>query len=169
MGRVVDTFGETRRSTAWMKVSGESDEALRGDAACPCGGMPPRRTIDECCGPVLRGERMAATAEELMRSRYTAFAVADGDHLFRTWHPATRPKHVDTDPWVHWVRLEVLDTDAGGPDDDKGVVEFRALWTAGEGSTRQRGELHERGRFERRAGRWLYVDIERPRSGPGRQ
>lgn len=154
---VVDTFGGLRRSTAWMKVSGESDEALRGDAPCACGGAPPGATFDECCGPVLSGERPARTAEELMRSRYTAYALADGDHLFRTWHPRTRPEHVDPDPWVRWVSLQILRVEAGDEEDEHAVVEFRAQWVAGEGSTRQRGELHERSRFERRAGRWLYV------------
>lgn len=154
------TFGGTRRSTAWMKVSGESDEAVRGDAPCPCGGSRPGATLDECCGPLLSGGRLATTALELMRSRFTAYALADGDHLFRTWHPSTRPGHVDTDPWVHWVDLDIVETEAGGADDDTGVVEFRARWVAGEGSTRQRGELHERSRFERRAGRWFYLDGE---------
>jgi SEC-C motif-containing protein len=160
-GPVVDTFGGARRSTAWMKVSGESDEALRGDAPCACGGIPPGATFDECCGPILRGTRLAETAEQLMRSRYTAYAIADGDHLFRTWHPRTRPDHVDPDPWVRWTSLEIVSTVDGGPGEDRGVVEFRALWAAGEGATRQRGELHERSVFERRAGRWLYVGVER--------
>ncbi len=157
-GEVAHTFGGVRGSTAWLKVSGESDEALRGDALCPCGGWRPGATFDECCGPLLSGSRMATTAVELMRSRFTAYALADGDHLFRTWHPSTRPDHVDTDPWVHWVELSIVDTEAGGADDETGVVEFRARWAAGEGSTRQRGELHERSRFARRAGRWFYVD-----------
>jgi SEC-C motif-containing protein len=52
------------------------------------------------------------------------------------------------------VGLEVLRTVAGGPDDDSGVVEFRAR------SRDAAGEhvLHETSRFERRAGRWVYVD-----------
>jgi SEC-C motif domain protein len=95
-----------------------------------------------------------------MRSRYTAYAVADGHHLFRTWHPRTRPEAVDPDPRVRWIGLEVLDTVDGGADDDDGVVEFRSRWESGEGATRQRGELHERSRFERRAGRWCYVSAE---------
>lgn len=154
------TFGGTRRSTAWMKVSGESDEAVLGDAPCPCGGSPAGAAFDDCCGPLMSGERLATTAVELMRSRFTAYALADGDHLYRTWHPATRPSHVDTDPWVHWVGLTVVDVEEGGAADDAGVVEFRARWVAGEGSTRQRGELHERSRFQRRAGRWFYLDGE---------
>ncbi len=124
--------------------------------------MPAGATLGECCGPVIEGERDAATAEQLMRSRYTAYALADGDHLYRTWHPAGRPERVEPEPWVRWVGLEVLDTVAGGPVDDTGVVEFRAHWVAGEGRTRQGGEVHERSTFARRAGRWLYRGPDEP-------
>lgn len=158
---VAETFGGARGSQAWLKVSG-SEEALDPDAPCPCGGVPPGTSFRDCCGPVIEGERRAPTAERLMRSRYTAYALADGMHLFATWHPRTRPTSVDPEPWVRWIGLRVLDTVSGGPEDDTGVVEFRATWLAGEGRTRQRGDLHERSLFERRAGRWFYVGPEAP-------
>ncbi len=51
-----------------------------------------------------------------MRSRYSAFAVGDVDHLRRTWHPTTRPADLDLDPAVRWTRLDVLDVRGGGRD-----------------------------------------------------
>ena len=89
-----------------------------------------------------------------MRSRYAAYAVGEEDHVFRTWHPRTRPERLALDPGTTWTALEVLATEAGGVDDDRGVVEFAASWQRGDA----RGTLHERSRFERRAGRWVYVD-----------
>ena len=89
-----------------------------------------------------------------MRSRYSAYAYGDADYLFRTWHPRTRPVDVTVDPYITWTGLEVIDTAAGGSDDDRGEVEFRALF---ESAGRARS-LHERSRFERRAGRWFYLD-----------
>jgi SEC-C motif-containing protein len=89
-----------------------------------------------------------------MRSRYSAYASGDADHLFRTWHPRTRPADVTVDPDVVWTGLEVLDTDAGGPDDDRGEVEFSARFT----TSGRDDVLHERSRFERRVGRWFYVE-----------
>lgn len=154
---VAETFGAGRGNAAWLKVSGGSDEALDRDARCPCGGSPEGASFARCCGQAIEGNRPAPTAEALMRSRYTAYALADGDHLFRSWHPRTRPERVDPEPWVRWVGLEVLDVVDGAPDDTTGVVEFRAGWVAGEGATRQRGDVHERSRFEKRAGRWFYV------------
>lgn len=121
-----------------------------GSAACPCGTGEPYAV---CCGPLLRAEVLAETAEALMRSRYTAYAVGDVAHLLRTWHPRTRPTDVDLDG-VTWTALSVLRVQDGRPDDDTGIVEFVASWSGPRGT----GRLHEVSRFERRAGRWLYRD-----------
>jgi SEC-C motif-containing protein len=118
---------------------------------CPCGSGP---SYDECCGPLHRGERQAATAEELMRSRYAAYVVGEPDHVFRTWHPRTRPADVAAGVGIAWQRLDVLATEAGGVDDEEGVVEFRATYETGG----RVGVLHETSRFARRGGRWVYVD-----------
>ncbi|CAM5743623.1 YchJ family metal-binding protein [Mycolicibacterium aubagnense] len=108
-----------------------------------------------CCGPLHRGERPAATALALMRSRFTAFALGEVDYLLATWHPTTRPADLDLDADVVWRRLQIVDTEAGGEDDATGVVQFRAQYVRAGG----RHILHERSRFARsRDGRWLYVD-----------
>ena len=122
----------------------------RPRGACPCGSGTP---YDACCGPLHAGERTAATAEQLMRSRYAAFVVADPDYLLTTWHPATRPDPLYLDSEVGWTGLEVLATDAGGPADRTGVVEFRASYVV----RGERGAVHEVGRFQRPADAWLYV------------
>jgi SEC-C motif-containing protein len=96
-----------------------------------------------------------------MRSRYTAYVLGDGAHLFRTWHAGTRPDDTVPDPRVRWLGLEVLDVVGGGHDDAAGVVAVRARWMSADGGPVRRGELHERSRFARRAGRWVYVDGER--------
>ncbi|MFD0902915.1 YchJ family protein [Actinomadura sediminis] len=118
--------------------------------ACACGsGIGYRR----CCGRFHRGEAAAATAEELMRSRYSAFAEHDEDYLLRTWHPATRPARIDFDPGTRWTGLEIVRTEAGGPGDARGVVEFRARYSSGG----EAGELHEVSRFARDGDAWVYV------------
>ena len=80
-----------------------------GGSACPCGsGLP----YAGCCGPLHQGERVAETAEALMRSRYSAFAVGDVAYLVRTWHPAGRPHDLRLDPAMTWIGLEIVDTRA---------------------------------------------------------
>jgi SEC-C motif domain protein len=118
---------------------------------CPCGSGAGYQL---CCGPLHHGERHAATAEQLMRSRYSAFASGDSDYLFRTWHPRTRPEELAMDADLVWTGLEVTDTVAGDLDDARGEVEFTAHFEAAGRS----GSMRERSRFERRAGRWCYVD-----------
>ena len=121
---------------------------LLGSHDCPCGSGA---SYDECCGPLIRNERQAGGVEQLMRSRYTAYVVGAHDHLFRTWHPRTRPDDVAPDPGLTWTRLEVLDVEQ---DEGTGIVEFRAHWTWND----KHGLLHERSSFAERAGRWVYVD-----------
>ena len=100
---------------------------------CPCGSG---RNLDQCCGPILDDPRHAETAEALMRSRYTANTLGRWNHLWATWHPRTRPDVVDSQG------------------DITGMVEFRASYRAG----KRHNVLHEVSRFQRRAGRWMYVD-----------
>jgi SEC-C motif-containing protein len=117
---------------------------------CPCGTGRP---YGDCCGPLHRG-RAAATAEQLMRSRFSAFAVGDEPYLLRTWHPDTRPPRLDLDPAQRWTGLEVLRTTEGGPFHAEGTVEFRAHCS-------ERGQadvLHEHSRFVRVGGSWVYLD-----------
>lgn len=118
---------------------------------CPCRLGEP---YDLCCGRFHSGEATPPTAERLMRSRFTAFAVGDADYLVRTWHPRTRPKSVDLDPGQQWVRLDILATDRGGLMDDAGTVEFRAHFR----HNGTRGSLHENSRFLKENGEWLYLD-----------
>ena len=122
-------------------------------SGCPCGSG---RAYAACCEPLHDGQERAGTAEQLMRSRYAAYARGRSDYVFRTWHPRTRPADVTPKPGLRWTGLEVLATEAGGPDDAEGVVEFAAAYATAEGP----GVLHERSRFLRRADRWVYLAAE---------
>lgn len=118
---------------------------------CPCGtGL----TYAECCGPLHDGTATAGTAEQLMRSRYSAFAVGDPAYLLATWHPSTRPRTLDLDPAVRWTGLDVLAGSGGTLLAAEGTVEFRAHHLV-DGSA---GVQHERSRFVREDGRWRYLD-----------
>ncbi|MCX4975812.1 MULTISPECIES: YchJ family protein [unclassified Streptomyces] len=115
--------------------------------SCPC-GLP--RAYEECCGRYHSGAAAAPTAEALMRSRYAAFVRQDEKYLLRTWHPRTRPASVDFDPGMRWTGLEILETGDGSAFHSAGTVTFRASYRG--------GSLHERSRFERVDGAWVYVD-----------
>jgi SEC-C motif-containing protein len=113
-------------------------------------------TYPACCGPLHSGAAVAETALQLMRARYSAFAVRDADFLLATWHPATRPASVDLNPAIEWQRLRILGLTGGSEDDDAGTVEFVAhYWDAAHS---QYGRQHENSRFARQGRGWLYVE-----------
>lgn len=121
---------------------------------CPCGSGD---GFTACCGPLVEDGVPAQTAVQLMRSRYTAFVLGHEDHLWRTWHPRTRPPELGAGD-VEWTGLTVLDVVAGGPDDDDGEVEFEARFAGADGPD----VMRERSRFERRGGRWTYLEGSDP-------
>ncbi|MFI6208609.1 YchJ family protein [Streptomyces sp. NPDC051041] len=117
--------------------------------SCPCGLSEPYET---CCGRFHSGAAAAPTAKALMRSRYSAFVQRDAGYLLRTWHPRTRPERLALDPGTRWTGLEILGTSGGSAFHSTGTVTFRASYRG--------GALHERSRFERLDGAWVYVDGE---------
>ena len=117
--------------------------------ACPCGLG---EDYDSCCGRY-HGGLPAPTAEQLMRSRYSAFAVGDAAYLLRTWHSSARPRTLELDPAYRWTRLAVLETQDGGLFDAAGTVRFRAIYVLDE----RRHVLEETSRFVRNGKHWLYL------------
>lgn len=118
---------------------------------CPCGSS---RALADCCGPVIDGSVPAASAEVLMRSRYTAFALGREAWLRASWHPSTRPDSLsgdDRNP-LKWIGLEVKRHERTGP--DTAIVEFVARYRA----NGRAGHLHETSNFICENCAWLYVD-----------
>ncbi|MCW8963445.1 MAG: YchJ family protein [Gammaproteobacteria bacterium] len=118
---------------------------------CPCGSG---RGFSECCGGLLSGEQVAVTAEQLMRSRYSAFVLMDEAYLRKTWHPDTCPDRIELDDDTRWLGLKIKSTQTGGESDDEGLVEFVARYKIASRGHR----LHEVSRFIRRDGLWVYLD-----------
>jgi SEC-C motif-containing protein len=123
------------------------------NAACPCGSGS---GYVLCCGAFIDNGALPVTAEQLMRSRYSAYVLAREDYLLRTWHGSTRPAQLDLQNAgpVKWLGLKILRTEAGGANDREAVVEFVARYQVNGRAER----LHEISRFVREAGQWLYVD-----------
>ena len=120
--------------------------------------------------PRISGERPAETAVALMRSRYTAYVTQNIDHVVASHQKAGRGD-VDRDAameWAkgaEWVGLEIVDSEAGGANDDTGIVEFIARFRV-DGAEQMH---HERSRFVREEGQWFYVDGDMVRAKPVRR
>jgi len=122
---------------------------------CNC-GRP--KSYKDCCGVIHSQKIKANTAEDLMRSRYTAFTLGDGDYLMRSQHSKTRnlKEKKEITKWaksVNWIRLEVLKTSKGLSSDMLGTVEFKAFFFES-GSVQM---IHENSSFEKEGGYWVYV------------
>lgn len=118
---------------------------------CPCDS---KKQYVGCCGRYLDNNEIPATAEALMRSRYTAYTLLREDYLLATWHKSTRPValHLTNDAQSKWINLEVKHHEQ--QDAEHAIVEFVARYKVGGRAHR----IHEVSRFERESGHWFYVD-----------
>ena len=135
-----------------LKTSSKSrPEPPRVPSVCPCCSG---KAYAECCGRLHAGEGRATSAEQLMRSRFSAFAVGDAAYLLRSWHSSTRPARLRLDENTRWTRLEILGARDGGPFHTEGTVEFRAYYRESGGSEQS---MRENSSFTREDGAWVYV------------
>ena len=123
----------------------------KDDDACPCGFASPY--ADHCARTHLGSAGLGATAETLMRARYSAYVLHDRRFLLASWHPDTRPASIDFDDNIEWLDLEIVNTESGGALDSTGIVEFRARFSR----SGEHLELHERSSFARAGGLWVYI------------
>jgi SEC-C motif-containing protein len=123
---------------------------------CPCGKG---ESLETCCGPYLKGEKLPDTAEALMRSRYSAYATHDVDYVIKTHDPATSGEvdRGNTELWAkssEWLGLEIHATEKGEAGDTDGTVEFTARYKI----KNVKLDHRERATFKKLDGRWYFVD-----------
>ncbi len=114
-----------------------------------------------CCEPLLKARRKATTAEQLMRSRYSAYVMADINYLLMTHHKQSRPTKdrksiLSWTKSVQWISLEIVKSEKGNANDNVGYVEFKAFFM-------ENGKLeciHENSRFVKDKGLWFYITGE---------
>ncbi len=128
--------------------------SLKPNDPCPCGGGKYKK----CCAPLHRGEA-AATAEALMRSRYSAYALGMHGYIIDTTDAEGPLFESDRPRWLaelnaftrdtRFVSLEVIEHVPGA---DESTVDFAA-------KIEQRGAvsvMREKSLFTRQAGVWRY-------------
>ena len=118
---------------------------------CLCGQSRP---FDACCKPFLQGDMLPQTPEQLMRSRYVAYALGGhGNYLLKTWFPPMAKMLSEaqlSEKTQDWLGLEVIETGTNG---FEGWVEFKATFK----QAGQRQVMHERSVFTFVAGKWFYI------------
>ncbi len=126
---------------------------------CYCGSA---KSYSDCCGPFLDGFSLPKTAEQLMRSRYTAFILKHTNYIKNTMvSPALDffdEKFILNSPII-WKKLEVLDKQQGESTDEEGIVLFKAYYKENQEDMAV-SFLEERSIFKKIAGKWFYVTGE---------
>ncbi len=129
---------------------------------CPCNsGIE----FSVCCAPYLKGKQKPPTALALIRSRYTAHTFANIEYIQATHHPRHRHEIdlANTREWAEssdWLGLEIISSDQGGEEDQRGTVEFIARYNDAKGKLFNH---HEVSLFEKLDGEWYFVDAEAPK------
>lgn len=124
---------------------------------CPCG----LSTYNHCCGLYHSGKMLPVSPEQLMRSRYSAYALAEIEYIKKTMYgyALVNFDEVSAKAWAtaaHWLGLNILNTEIIGQ--NKGIVEFQARFI--EGGRQQ--ILHEISEFETINGQWFYIKGDYP-------
>ena len=119
---------------------------------CYCGNS---LSFQECCEPYILGFKNVSTAEALMRSRYSAYVVAEADYLLATTHVSTRKSYKKSDilQWSQankWLKLEIIAS-------TENTVTFKAFYL----DENLKAQVHyEHSTFKLEDGKWFYVDGE---------
>tara|TARA_R110001592_G_scaffold237306_8_gene496280 strand:- start:31732 stop:32130 length:399 start_codon:yes stop_codon:yes gene_type:complete len=128
------------------------------DIQCPCGSS---ENYSKCCQKAHINQLEAKTAEALMRSRYSAFALGLGDYLQQSHYSKTRPSKqqgIETEQWsklVSWIKLDVQKSIGGKLNDDEGTVQFCAYFL----ESGQVNTIVENSFFKKENGLWYYVGL----------
>jgi SEC-C motif-containing protein len=136
---------------------------------CPCGSELSKA---DCCQPLIQGKRKAATAEQLLRSRYTAFTEGAVDYVLQTHHSKTRHeiKREEIEDWSKnskWLGLKIVQQEAGKESDTQGTIVFCARYQA---NGKEEPEDHwEQSFFEKEGGEWKFLDAKGIHTGPIRR
>jgi SEC-C motif-containing protein len=127
-------------------------------SACPCGLKP---EYEKCCKPFIVGKSKPQTAEDLLRSRYSAFVKKDINYIKSTHHKSTISDFDEKEitEWAEnseWMGLEVKRKEQGGESELSGNIEFVAKYKY-KGETHVHHEISE---FKKEDNDWYFVDAD---------
>ena len=114
-----------------------------------------------CCKPFIDYKELPKTAEQLMRSRYTAFCIKDADYIKNTMHGRALELHDEEsilNSPIQWKKLEILNKKKGKQEDEEGIVTFRAIFQKFPDKD-QLTYIEEQSLFKKIDNKWFYTDL----------
>lgn len=129
---------------------------------CPCGS---NLNYSDCCGLYITAQAIPQTPEALMRSRYTAYSMANIAYIKKTMigKPLVGFNEEKAEIWakeIHWIGLKIVQSYIDDSNEHSGFVEFIATYL----DEQTLKTLHEISQFELINGHWFYMDGQQPKS-----
>ena len=123
---------------------------------CPCGS---NLSYSLCCSPYINGQDTPKTPEALMRSRYTAYTLAETGYIKKTMQgkAAIGFNEKEAKDWaqlMYWLGLNLIKTMPHTTDKSIGYVEFVAKYL----DKNFIRIIHEISEFQHVDGIWFYTD-----------
>lgn len=121
---------------------------------CPCGSGV---CYQKCCAPYLEGKKVVTdTPVNVLRTRFTAYAKANGEYILSSWHRDYRPKQKAKYLSLEaksckFTKLEIIKTNINN---DIAEIEYIARFRQGTNF----GYMHELANFKMVNGQWFYTD-----------
>jgi len=127
---------------------------------CVCGSQ---LAYSQCCEPFLMKNAFPDSPEQLMRSRFTAYAQGNVDYIFETMDGLAvkdfdKEQAKESSKHIHWEKLHVI---SSSKEKDTGKVEFIAHFSL----NGKRDFVYEISEFILKNNRWYYVDGYSPKIG----
>lgn len=112
---------------------------------------------NNCCELYISGKKIPDTPEQLMRSRYTAYTIANIDYIFDTMRDSALKEACPKESlkWAKnskWLGLKILKSSID-KDNITGDVEFIASYII----ENKKHDLKEHSKFKKYDGKWYYV------------
>lgn len=122
------------------------------NTTCPCNA---NMLYSKCCQPYHTNIKLPTTAEQLMRSRYSAYVLKLTDYINNTWHKSTRPNiaALKNDQPIQWIKL-VINKTWDSNNANEAFVDFDAFYEVNGKLER----MHEVSRFIYSEQKWFYID-----------
>ncbi|WP_461538039.1 YchJ family protein [Spongorhabdus nitratireducens] len=124
---------------------------------CYCGS---NNNYENCCLPFHNQSAKPETAEQLMRSRYSACCLKKVDYLLATtWPPHQNQLDAsELSSWLdrtHWHQLTIVQTTQGQSNNSRGTVQFKASFSEPPSKVQQEHDEHSD--FIKEKEQWYFI------------
>ena len=117
--------------------------------------------FEACCEPFILEKQYPKNAEQLMRSRYSAFCIKHATYIKQSMKEKALELYdeesIKNSP-IEWKKLIILGKENGKEHDDEGTVTFRAIFKKFPDDEKLHF-IEEKSLFKKIDNKWFYVNL----------